>query len=183
MENFDLNQIYSYIDRYAQLNFLVRILTSPASKNPEDFNSNVFDIDFNELGLSDEAVRVLSENPNIVNLKKYRDEIFSLAEAASVGIFGHMVRLSNEDKMAVKEYVDGMIAAYLTKVTECQETYFALVVEIDKSTKEENSAKTRSLGKMAKASFNKLYEYQTICQNYSNVSSYLRGMIKNRGLS
>ena len=35
---------------------------------------------------------------------------------------------------------------------------------------------------MAKTSFNKLYEYNTMCQNYSNISSYLRGMIRNRGL-
>jgi hypothetical protein len=88
----------------------------------------------------------------------------------------------NEEKIAVKEYVDGMVASYLTKIGECQDAYLGLVVEIDKSTKEEDSAKTRSLGKMAKASFNKLYEYNTICQNYSNISSYLRGMIKNRGL-
>ena len=179
MENLSLDQIYAYIDRYVKLNFLVRILTSHASKSAEEFNSNVFDIDFNELGLSEEAAIVLSANPNIVNLKKYYDEIFRLAEHASTQIFGHMVRLSNDDKLAVKEYVDGMVATYLTKISDCQETYFALVVEIDKSTKEENSVKTRSLGKMAKASFNKLYEYNTICQNYSNVSSYLRGMIQN----
>ena len=92
------------------------------------------------------------------------------------------MELSNDDKIAVKEYVDGMVGTYLTKIGECQDRYLGLVVEIDKSTKEEDSKKTRALGKMAKASFNKLYEYNTICQNYSNISSYLRGMIKHRGL-
>ena len=71
MENLSLDQIYAYIDRYVKINFLVRILTSHASKSAEEFNSNVFDIDFNELGLSEEAAIVLSANPNIVNLKKY----------------------------------------------------------------------------------------------------------------
>ena len=73
-------------------------------------------------------------------------------------------------------------AVYLYELFNNELKNLGFVVEIDKSTKEENSAKTRSLGKMAKASFNKLYEYNTICQNYSNISSYLRGMIKNRGL-
>ena len=62
------------------------------------------------------------------------------------------------------------------------ESNLKLVMDIDKSTKENDSAKTRSLGKLAKKSFNMMYEYNTICQNYSNISSYLRGMIKNRGL-
>lgn len=182
MRDYDLNQVYGLIDRYVKLNFLVRILTSHASKSAEEFNSNVFDIEFDDLGLSEEAVKLLSTKPNIVNLKRYHDDIFRLAEQASMLIFGHMVHLSNDEKIAVKEYVDNMVATYLTKIGDCQETYFNLVVEIDKSTKEDNSAKTRSLGKMAKASFNKLYEYNTICQNYSNISSYLRGMINNRGL-
>lgn len=183
MENYDLNQVYGLIDRYVKLNFLVRMLTSHASKSAEEFNSNVFDIDFNALGLSEEAAKVLSEKPNIVNLKRYHDEIFKLAEEASTLIFGHMIHLSNDDKIAVKEYVDNKVASYLTKIGECQDTYLGLVVEIDKSTKEENSAQTRSLGKKAKGVFNKIYEYNTICQNYSNISSYLRGMIKNRGLN
>lgn len=182
MENYDLNQVYGLIDRYAKLTFLVRILSTHATKIAEEFNSSVFDIDFNSLGLDDDAARALSENPNIVNLKIYKEDIFRLAEEASTKIFGYMTLLSNEEKIAVKEYVDGMVASYLTKIGECQDAYLGLVVEIDKSTKEEDSAKTRSLGKMAKASFNKLYEYNTICQNYSNISSYLRGMIKNRGL-
>lgn len=182
MKNYDVGQIYEYIDRYVRLNFLVRILTTQSSKSAEEFNSNIFDIDFNSIGLSEEAAKVLNENSNIVNLKRFRDEIFRLAEESSTQIFGYMFQLSNEDKVSVKEYVDNMVATYLTKIGECQDTYFALVVEIDKSTKEENSTKTRSLGKLAKASFNKLYEYNTICQNYSNISSYLRGMIKNRGL-
>lgn len=182
MENLGLEQIYFFIDRYVKLNFLVRILTNHTSKSAEEFNNGVFDIDFNDLGLSEEAARILSQSPSIVNLKKYHDEIFSLAENASSQIFGYLVNLSNEDKIAVKEYVDGMVSFYLTKINDCQESYFALVVEIDKSTKEDDNAKTRSLGKMAKASFNKLYEYNTVCQNYSNISSYLRGMIKNHGL-
>lgn len=180
MENFDLQQVLNLIDRYARLTFLVRILTSQATKSAEEFNSNVFDIDFNKLGLSEEAARVLSASPNIVNLKRYHDEIFKLAEEACTLIFGHMTKLSNEDKIAVKEYVDNMVANYLTKIGKLQDEYFGLVVEIDQSTKEENNARTRALGKKAKISFNKLYEYNTICQNYSNISSYLRGMISNR---
>lgn len=182
MFNYDLGQIYELIDRYVQLNFLVRILTTHATKSAEEFNSKVFNIDFKSLGLSDEAADVLSERANIVNLKRYKDEIFALAEDASTKIFGCMVQLSNDEKIAVKEYVDGMVASYLTKIGSCQDEYLGFVVEIDKSTKEENSSKTRALGKMAKASFNMLYEYNTICQNYSNISSYLRGMIKNHGL-
>ena len=182
MENYDLGQIYELIDKYVQLNFLVRILTAHSSKSAEEFNSGVFDIDFSLLGLSSKTAHELSGAANVVNLKKYKEEIFALADKVTTQIFGCMVNLSNEEKIAVKEYVDNMVASYLTKIGECQDTYLALVVEIDKSTKEENSSKTRSLGKMAKTSFNKLYEYNTMCQNYSNISSYLRGMIRNRGL-
>lgn len=182
MDSLDLKQFYLLIDRYAKLNFFVRILTNHSSKSAEEFNNGGFDIDFNDLGLGEEAAKVLSENSSIVNLKKYRDEIFALTECASTQIFGCLINLSNEDKIAVKEYVDSMISSYLTKIDEFQDSYLAIVVEIDKSTKEDDSDTTRRLGKMAKSSFNKLYEYNTICQNYSNVSSYLRGMIKNRVL-
>lgn len=182
MEGYDLNQIYDLIDRYAKLTFLVKILSSHASKSAEEFNSSVFDIDFNSLGLDEDAARLLSRNPNIVNLKMYKEDIFRLSEESSSKIFGYMSLLSNEDKVAIKEYVDGMVASYLTKIGECQDAYLGLVVEIDKSTKEEDSVKTRRLGKMAKVSFNKLYEYNTICQNYSNISSYLRGMVNGHGL-
>ena len=182
MENLDLEKVYAYIDRYTKLNFLVRVLTNNSSKSAEEFNTATFDIDFSDLGLSDEAAMVLSANPNVVNLKKFASEIMCLAEQASIGVFGHMVRLSSEEKEAVKEYVDGMVATYLNKVGSCQDAYYAIVVEIEASIREENAQKTRALGKMAKASLNKITEYNTICQNYSNVSSYLRGMISHRGL-
>lgn len=182
MKNINLEEVYALLDRYVKLNFLVRILTSHSSKTAEEFNSSVFDIDFKMLGLSEEAVLDLGISPNISQLKKHSKEILLLAEQASTLIFGYIIELSNDDKIAVKEYVDGMVGTYLTKIGECQDRYLGLVVEIDKSTKEEDSKKTRALGKMAKASFNKLYEYNTICQNYSNISSYLRGMIKHRGL-
>ena len=180
MENIDLEQAYVIIDRYAKLNFLVRVMTNNASKSAEEFNTVSFDIDFSNLGLSEEAAKSLSESPNVVNLKKYGSEILLLAEQASMNVFGHMVRLSNENKEAVKEYVDSMVATYLAKVGTCQDAYYALVVEIEASIREENNPKTRALGKMAKVSLNMITEYNTICQNYSNVSSYLRGMIKNR---
>lgn len=181
METYDLSQVYSLIDRYVVLTFLVKLLTNSNTKSTEEFNSIVVDIDFATLGLSDEAAGVLNNNPNIVNLKKYKAEITSLAEEASMQVFGYISQLSQDDKLSIKEYVDNKIASYLTKVSECQDTYMMLVVEIDKSTKEDNNIRTRELGKKAKVSFNTLYEYNTICQNYSNVSNYLRGMIKKYG--
>ena len=68
------------------------------------------------------------------------------------------------------------------KIGVCQDDYLTLVVAIDESTKGSDNTTTRELGKKAKASFNRLYEYNTICQNYSNISSYLRGMTKNSAM-
>lgn len=179
MDHFDLGQVYELLDRYVILNFLVRVLTSHSSRGAEEFNCKLDNIDFELLGLSDVSVELLKSSPSLRNLKKCHDEIFRLAEEASTSIFGYMVQLSNDEKVVVKEYVDTMVADYLTKIGQCQDTYLNLVVQIDKSTKEDNSATTRALGKLAKSSFNELYQYNTICQNYSNVSSYLRGMIQN----
>ena len=47
MEKFEnVNQVCDLLDRYVRLNFLVRILSSHSSKNAEEFNSTIFDIDF-----------------------------------------------------------------------------------------------------------------------------------------
>ena len=86
MENYDLNQVYDLIDSYAKLTFLVRILSSHATKSAEEFNSSVFDIDFNSLGLDEDAARSLSENPNIVNLKIYKEDF-----CKSIDKYAHML--------------------------------------------------------------------------------------------
>ena len=49
-----LNETYALIDRYVMLTFLVRLLTTHSTKSAEEFNSSVYDIDFAELGLSEE---------------------------------------------------------------------------------------------------------------------------------
>lgn len=179
MDKFDdVNQVIELLDRYVRLNFLVRIMSSHSSKNVEEFNGNVFDIDFAELGLSEEAVEQLGETPNIFQLKSFEKEINSLATEASSMVFGQMPALSNDFKMAAKAHVDNMVSTYLIKAGDVQETYLQLVLKIDKASQEGDYNKIRNLGKLAKASFNKLYEYNTISQNYSNVGSYLNGMIK-----
>ena len=179
MEKFDnVNQVFELLDRYVRLAFLVKLLLSHSTKSGEEFNSRVFDIDFSQLGLSDEAVTSLGTSPNIVQLRKHQVEISNLATEASSQVFEYMPSLPMEFKVAAKEYVDGMITSYLIKSGECQDAYLKLVMDIDKSTKESDSAKTRVLGKLAKKSFNMMYEYNTICQNYSNIGSYLNGMIR-----
>ena len=179
MDKFDnANQVCDLLDRYVRLNFLVRILSSHSSKNAEEFNSSVFDIDFARLGLSDVAVEFLGESPNVVQLKVFQQEISNLATEASSLVFGHIPAMSNEFKLAAKEHVDAMVSQYLTKAGECQDAYLELVVEIDKASQAGDYKKIRTLGKLAKANFNKLYEYNTISQNYANVSSYLNGMTR-----
>ena len=182
MEKFEnINQVFDLLDRYVRLNFLVRILTSQSSKNAEEFNSTVFDIDFAKLGLSDAAVDFLGETPNVNQLKVYQQEISNLATEASSLVFGYLPALSNEFKIAAKEHVDSMVSHYLTKAGSCQDSYLELVMEIDRASQEGDYQKIRNLGKLAKASFNKLYEYNTISQNYANVGSYLNGMTRMSG--
>lgn len=179
MEKSDnVNQVFELLDRYVSLTFLVKLLASHSTKNAEEFNSRVFDMDFSKLGLSDETISSLGMAPNIVQLKKHQVEISNLATEASTQVFVQISSLSMDFKIAAKEYVDGMISSYLLKSSACQDAYLKFVVDIDKSIKEGNSNKTRELGKKAKKSFNLLYEYNTICQIYSNMSSYLNGMIK-----
>ena len=182
MEKFEnVNQVCDLLDRYVRLNFLVRILSSHSSKNAEEFNSTIFDIDFANLGLSDAAVAFLGEAPTVVQLKVYQQEISNLATEASSLVFGYLPSLSSEFKIAAKDHVDSMVSHYLTKSGECQDSYLELVMEIDKASQEGNHKKIRNLGKFAKVSFNKLYEYNTISQNYANVSSYLNGMTRMNG--
>ncbi len=177
-----LNETFALIDRYVMLNFLVRLLTTHSTKSAEEFNSSVYDIDFLELGLNEEEVTDLGVTPTVTMLRKYQSRIIELAEQASVQIFGHMVAFSNEDRLVIKEYVDSKVTDYINKIAVCQDDYLTLVVAIDESTKGSDNTTTRALGKKAKASFNKLYEYNTICQNYSNISSYFKGMTNRPGV-
>ena len=177
-----LNETYALIDRYVMLTFLVRLLTTHSTKSAEEFNSSVYDIDFAELGLSEEEVSDLGVTPTVTMLRKYQSRIIELAEQASVQVFGHLVAFSKEDRLTIIEHVDSKVADYINKIGVCQDDYLTLVVAIDESTKGSDNTTTRELGKKAKASFNRLYEYNTICQNYSNISSYLRGMTKNSAM-
>ena len=130
------------------------------------------------MGLDESIANELGKSPNITQLKTYKKEITNLTTEASAQVFVNMSSMPDEMKIAAKEYVDNRVSMYLNSINECQEKYLELVVEIDRSTQEEDSNKTRTLGKQAKSLFNKIYEYNIICQNYSNISSYLSGMTR-----
>ncbi len=173
-----IEEIYQLVDRYATLAFLNRLLTSKNTKSLEEFKTSVFDMDFMFLGLDIDAASTLGMNPDLKSLKIYQEEIVSLADRAAMEVFSWLSTQPVETKEAAKNYADDKVSEYLAMHSAEQDTYLEIVIKIDEATKMGDSNTLRVLSKVAKASYNRMSQYTTICQNYSNVSSYLNGMVR-----
>ena len=173
----NINDLFSLIDRYVKLNFLVVLVNSNLQRWTDEIDDSLFDIDFGNLGLSGEIQKQLGSHPNLNQLRKYRDEIMLLKDNACTRVFGGMIGLPLDERIALKDYADRNIDELNVKIQECQSVYLVVVERIDEAKRNKDSKMTRQLGRLAKDNYNKMYKYNIMNQFYSNVSNYLRGMI------
>lgn len=171
-----MENVYQLIEKYVKLTYVVKILTGHCSKS-DDFNTNLSNIDFSQLGLSDDILKIIGPNPDVKRLKSFITVFERLADMTSMEVFGPLSTLEHEEKLQIKDYLEDKVSTYLTAINNYQETYLGIVFEIDEACKEDNKDKVRELGKLAKKNYNKIYEYTVYSQTYSNLACYFKGML------
>ena len=170
-----MEKVYELIDKYVSLLYISRILTLHGGNN-NCLDSSFSDIDFYKLGLNEELLKYIKENSSAKNLRMFLPIFLELCDEVSREVFGSIIKLSTDEKLQLKEHLESRIICNMPIIDKYQTTYLTIVSEIEK-TNDSNKNNIRELGKLAKINFNKLYEYNFYNQHYSNLVSYVKGML------
>ena len=135
-----MENVYQLIEKYVKLTYIVKVLTGHCSKSA-DFNTSFSNIDFSQLGLSDDILKIIGPNPDVNRLKAYISVFERLADMASMEVFGPLSKLDYEEKLQIKDYLEDRVSTYLTSINTYQETYLGIVFEIDEAGREDNKDK------------------------------------------
>ncbi len=172
-----MEEVYKLVDKYVQLTYLSKAFSKGKNNLTDYFNNGVVNIDFASLGFTPEEIEDLGTNPNFEDLSRYSNKFIDLADEVSREVFGTMINISLDERIQLKDYVDGRANYFMGIAMQYQQTYMAIVGQIDEAVKGDDKVKLRQLGMFAKINMGLLDRYQSYCQSLSNVSSYLRGSI------
>ena len=179
---------YEILDKFVQITYLVNVLKVNTNKGIESFNNGFTSVKFKELGLADEIVSKLGPSPSLAALKGFQDNIEDLACSYSSYIYGTMVcDLSDEDKVLLKNYAETKSSQFATYANQYGNACLVLQGQMekllssnDKSQVAELKVRIRDLGKAITLNSNKSFEYSSYSSSYSNIASYIKGILGSR---
>ncbi len=176
---------FNVIERFVQTAYLLNIINLNANKGALSLDNGFTSINFMELGLPEEILEQLGTSPSLEMLKTFSKEIEQLSNAYMGLIYGTMIcELSDEDKAALKELIDVRAAQYVSLANRYENICLSLNGQLQGLLKGrsklyvgDTKEKIKDLGRAITLNSNKAYEYTTYSSIYSNISSYIRGML------
>lgn len=171
-----VEQILDDLNDYVKLNYIVNRINSKLSRNNRATFNFVNNCRYDLFGVSDDEVLIIEGN-DYDKLTQLYESYVSKLEKLNAKIFEAMFKLSNEDKMSLRDILENRQRINEEKAFEERVRYEQIVNLIKQKVLEKKNAELYDLCLLSKDSYSTCYEYQVVGEVYSNLKSYLSGLI------
>lgn len=162
---------------YVRLNYIVKRISARLNNPPASIFTYVKNCNYEMFGIPEENIAIMEGNDREQLLSLYASYVMQL-DLVNGTLFHLIDTLDMQQKRELSALFQEKVRMYSAKALEQSNRYCLLVLQIQEKVALQEKEDLFPLCLFSKSLYSSCYEFQSMSRFYSNLASYLSGMIK-----